>query len=614
MRNHGTGGRWLVLACATTLVLGCSSDSSVQSSSGNDAGHGTGGATSTGGAGGSTAGTGGTPTGGTSSGNGGASTGGTAAGSGGTPSSGGTDGGVAGSDGGEEAGESATLTGVTSQFSDVRQGMGSFTVTVTGTGLTNPTDFDFQGVTVAGVKSGATDTSFSIACSVPHGATLGAKTLSFKAGGTQLEQADVVTVTPITAATTGSDTGRGSTSDPFRTYKQAVTSSASGDTVQLEDGTYDVPGGEDFNEKIPDGVTLQGQSLNTVLAGPAEQGTSPTVACVTTLGSATVSTLTVKYCLDGISVSGAGTVNLEDIVANANTHSGLSVSAAATINVTNKAATSAFSKGVGNGVGVFVDDPGAVLSLTGTQIDSNGGEGIRFNKPSATFTMTGGELNLNGAGAGFGAVMYSQNPGTVPLNLTFDGTTIHDNGYYSIYVTFGFVKLSLKNLDIQGTVNVQSVSATSTFAFDHVTATEPSAAAPAGAQKDSFLSSFGSGTLTMTSSSISGFNVGINQNGGAAKIRGTSITVPQSGSRGIMIGAGTLDLGTALDDGNNVFVAPNDASHYGLADGRSAATGAVPIDVSKTTFNGVTPPAGTPSASVNGEYQISGNSAAIDFH
>jgi hypothetical protein len=100
-------------------------------------------------------------------------------------------------------------------------------------------------------------------------------------------------------------------------------------------------------------------------------------------------------------------------------------------------------------------------------------------------------------------------------------------------------------------------------------------------------------TLAVNGSTIEGSIYGLYLNNGMSetKVRGT--TFKGYTRSGLYIDAGKLDMGTATERGNNVFMGPETGA-YGLDDSRQSAT--IPITVSNTTFNGFRPPAGMVTA------------------
>jgi len=533
--------------------------------------------------------------------------GGSSAGSAASGASGSLEGGSAGEAGafaGEggmsgSGGDGATITRVLPAYTTVRQGQASFTIEIDGEGLANASGFDLQGLTIVAVQPGASDTSLQLLVTAPHGVALGSKDLSFNAGGSKLTKPAVVTVTPISAGPSGNDTSnRGSSDSPFRSLKKAISAAAKGDTVALADGTYDTTTGEDWQQTLPSGITLEGESENTLLSGPASQGVTPSMPGLAFAGDAVVKNLTVSYFADGVSVTRPGTITLDSVQIVSNAQNGLEVSAPATIQVTG---ASAFSKNLSNGIKVM--DPGAVFTLEGTAIDDNKQSGVIFGSAAGSFTLKNGEIDRNS----MGALFYSVNAGASPLTIALDGTQIWNNGYYTIYAAFGYPAYTFNNVSVKGSLDFQLSAATPDASLTLTNSTiAPADAGTAGSPPDSFGITFSVGTLMLSKTTISGFtSAQISEGSGTVVLRDSTITVPSAGQYGIYVDSGKLDLGTATTPGNNVFVAPKTANTFGLYDNRSAAL--IPITSNNTTFNGDLPASGTTvtgPASVNGEYHV----------
>src|SRR5882757_9566913 len=71
----------------------------------------------------------------------------------------------------------------------------------------------------------------------------------------------------------GLDSNAGTKSAPFRSLKQALLVAKPGDTVQLENGTYDEADGETWDYAAADGVTIAGEDAEqTLLQAPLPDG------------------------------------------------------------------------------------------------------------------------------------------------------------------------------------------------------------------------------------------------------------------------------------------------------------------------------------------------------
>ncbi|MFI5399453.1 MAG: DUF1565 domain-containing protein [SAR324 cluster bacterium] len=74
-------------------------------------------------------------------------------------------------------------------------------------------------------------------------------------------------VTYVVDAVSGSDTNLGKAGSPFKTITKGLSVAASGDTVQVNPGTYDTTNGETFPLTLPAGVKLVGDEPNKGVGG-----------------------------------------------------------------------------------------------------------------------------------------------------------------------------------------------------------------------------------------------------------------------------------------------------------------------------------------------------------
>jgi hypothetical protein len=153
------------------------------------------------------------------------------------------------------------------------------------------------------------------------------------------------------------------------------------------------------------------------------------------------------------------------------------------------------------------------------------------------------------------------------------------NGAASFVVRAG---LKLEHLELSGFEIAIEEEESADLTLESVTISSPAEAA--------YGISLHAGTLTLDDSGISGGHYGIYQLAGKSRLRRTELT--NYGSIGLYLAAGSLDLGTATEAGDNAFSAPTDAAAFGLY----VDTGAAPISASDTSFNGFTPPAGAVQA------------------
>jgi hypothetical protein len=156
-------------------------------------------------------------------------------------------------------------------------------------------------------RSESTDRRLVLDVSVPHGAPVGARDLTFTDEDGARVTAASVQVGPITAGPAGSDEAPGTSAAPFRTLRAAVRAAGEGDTIALLDGTYDQAGGETWGYTLPARVTVTGQSRDaTVLRGPAMDSSDHGERALIATGETVVLDLSLDSFETGVAVQGAG--------------------------------------------------------------------------------------------------------------------------------------------------------------------------------------------------------------------------------------------------------------------------------------------------------------------
>lgn len=439
--------------------------------------------------------------------------------------------------------------GITAMPATVRQGEGNVIITVTGRNLANPADLQLGDLKVT-LEPGATDTMFKLGVTVPHGAMIGPKTLTFTTAGGHGRKENVLTVSAITAGPMGNDSNRGSADNPFRTFKRALQVATAGDTVQLLDGTYRQADGETWMVPIPDKVTVLGQSAaNTQLIGPGESGGAVNVDGLTFAGDATVKNLSVSAFQYDIRLTKPATnVALESVRATGARYYALYVDFQA---------------------------KGATVTISGKEnaFDRSAQTAIYVYAPEVTLKGTG-EGTIGSLASGYG-LQIAGAKATVDLNgFTFTEAMIRS----AVYSTSADANIKFEKVSFQDYLYVGG--AMTSLELIGCTVKVPDNA--------SYAVDFAGQKLAIRDSTIEGSRYGVRQNNGMseATIRGS--TFKGYGNYGYYLTAGKLDLGTAMERGNNQFMGPDNA--YGLYDSRQSAT--LPITSSNTTFNGFRPPAG----------------------
>ncbi len=467
----------------------------------------------------------------------------------------------------------APVEGITATPAIVKQGDTSVKIVVVGKNLGSPGDFQLEDLRVT-LENGGSDTTFTLSVTVPHGAKIGAKALSFTTLGGSYKKDAAVTVSAITSGPMGNDTtGRGSSDSPYRTFKKGISVAAAGDTVQLLDGDYRMADGETWMVPIPEKVTVQGQTAaGTKLIGPGETGAATYVDGLLFAGDGGAKDLTVVSFQYNINVGKPNqTVTLDNVKSLRARYYGLYVTPQAL---------------------------NAKVTITGkdTEFASHASSAVYFYGPAGTLTIT--------TVGDFSTTSYP----TIAIGgsksvVTLSGLTIlaSPNSYGAINASVD-TTLKIDKANIKDSLNLTGTA--STFEITNSTIS----VAPAV----SVAVTFGGGKLTIKDSLIEGATTGVSQSGAnvEAVLRGTTIKTYKY--YGYRISSGKLDLGNMTEKGNNKFEGPDTGAH-GLYDQRGAAVNT--ITSSATTYNGLAPPAGkvTGRVDVAGKYYISTVGNVIEF-
>ncbi|WP_394827325.1 right-handed parallel beta-helix repeat-containing protein [Pendulispora albinea] len=358
------------------------------------------------------------------------------------------------------------LTAVTvdgSAAGKVRQGYGKVVVRLKGTLLDSIT-----AVTVGklpGTILDRTPTDASFAVDVPHGAPLGLQVVQLTTASGSRSYPQGVTITPITAGLTGTDTPvdggvpAGTDESPVRSMAKAVSMAAGGDTVFLRAGTYDRANGDNFvtpasggtilvDPNIPAGITLKGEGPSTKLVGPGKIG------CSTGADARIGLVLAENTRLESLSIE-QFCVGVVIRVGNAALH-GVTVHNHGSIGavIVNGTSATLDSIDLHSNVSSGVETGGPAAFVNG-RIWGNGGHGIR-SSGSGSISMTGTELDHNGASG----LTAKDGLSPTPTVVTVRGARIHDNrlGGISIDEMRGSAKLIVENTQFDN--NKHSLEAT----------------------------------------------------------------------------------------------------------------------------------------------------------
>jgi hypothetical protein len=271
----------------------------------------------------------------------------------------------------------------------VRQGEGSLYVQILGRVLGGAT-FTL-GALVTTVESN-TGTSIGATVQVPHGVSLGARTLQVVTPTATYTLPNALTVTAITSSPGGDDVlGRGTTDHPFRSLTRAAAVAGPGDLVELRNGTYG-PLGESYPVDIS-GFTVAGESrAGTRLTGAIEAlgdgiqvlsgtsvlrdltlGTFGDDAVEVQGGSLTIANVEVADSRRGVSVLGQGTVTIDASTVTRSIGDNVRARGGGSVTILSSLITD------GGGDGVDFDATGELV-MRGTTVTGNDSDGVDFGQ------------------------------------------------------------------------------------------------------------------------------------------------------------------------------------------------------------------------------------------
>lgn len=462
---------------------------------------------------------------------------------------------------------SATVTSVQLQGAgnQVRQGHGLVTIEVTGEMLADIALAKLG--SLGGTVMTNNDSAATIDFVVPHGADLGAQTLSLTTGVGPVSFAAAVEITPISAGPGGADVGAaGTTEDPYRTLAHALTIAQPGDTVLLLDGSYTAAGGEVWPTLVPLGVTIRGESRDGTLLDGALAGVH---GLILQDGSA-VADLSVTGFNYGIGMI-AGSGSVENVRAYQNASGGLIGVATADLSVSG----GRFDQ---NAIGIALHNS-ATLVMSGAQIDDNGASGV-YLRDNAVLEDSGSTISDNPNG-----VYLSMNSAADFLNSTLTGNTSRglwvDNSASATSQGSAF-DLNLYGVLVSGSgeILVEGGSASHNLRDGFFFANASSATLIGVEIHDNDDDKLGG----VCFSGIAAFTTG------QLTLRDTSFADNCFGIY-TAVEATLFDLGTAVDPGGNSFV---NSSNFHLYDNRPALgvpNGSV-ITAIGSTFSGIEPSGG----------------------
>jgi hypothetical protein len=444
----------------------------------------------------------------------------------------------------------------------VRQGEVGIMLTVTApSGLSNASDATV-GECRATIQDN-TDTMLTLRVSCPHGVPLGPKDLKFQTPKGVGTKAGVITISAITSSPMGKDTNRGTSAEPYRTFKKALSVSDSGDTIQLMDGMYDKDGGEDFKDPIPSKLTIIGQSAaGTKLIGPSDTSIYVDAIKLREAGDLTIKSLTLGFFQHGINLDKQANLTLDNVKVIRSRTQGVYI-----------------YTGADNSKVTWTGDD-SEISDHGQQAVYIGAKGVTFSFKSKgtissastyqAFTQQGdlGVVELEGA------TLSLMSPMGQALSL-YNGT----NYQYTVTLT---------NVTLNGSLDIGGKDKTT------ATITGSNIKLPSGYTGTGF--EFTGAKLTLNKTTFTGGGTALHLNSGEVTVRNTNFN--DYYYYGVQVSTvKTLDLGTAMQPGANAFVSGTNPNSFAIFDQRPADPN--PITVSETTVDGNLLPAGTVTGPVN---------------
>jgi hypothetical protein len=333
----------------------------------------------------------------------------------------------------------------------VRQGQTGVTLTFTrpAGGLAAAAGISLGDLTLTR-RSESTDQRLVLDVAVPHGARLGADDLTFiDRDGAPITAIAAVRVDPITAGPTGRDENAGTSAAPFRTLKAAVAAAGGGDTITLLDGAYDQAAGETWGYRLPDDVTVTGESTaGTVVTGPGSDADSGRALIAT--GRVAVRDLSVDLFDTGI-VLASGALTMTGVEMHGAHTAGVRVEGeGASLTIDGSTLTSGTEGGHAVEIAaaaagsrttldhdtilgdVLVSDTAGLLTVTSTTFTDEATDG------KATINFNGQRLDVRDTTITLDANVFGINFNGASLALT--GVTI-TGGKYGVYQLSGDVRV-----------------------------------------------------------------------------------------------------------------------------------------------------------------------------
>ncbi len=193
---------------------------------------------------------------------------------------------------------------------------------------------------------------------------------------------------------------------------------------------------------------------------------------------------------------------------------------------------------------------------------------------SARALRAGGNLQLRGLSlVGFDLALVVESPATVEIaDASVRG---------GVFVSDPSSSLSIAGSTLEG----NALNAAVNFAGSKLDITGSQIHAGAAP----YAVSLRAGSLSLSASNVDGGNYGVYQLAGASTLRQAQVS--DYSSIGLYFASGVVDLGSAIEAGDNAFVGRAGSDSFGVY-----VDGTAPVTCSNTSFDGVVPAAGTVQA------------------
>jgi hypothetical protein len=405
------------------------------------------------------------------------------------------------------------------------------------------------------VKPVASDGTVTVAVTAHHGMVLGQQIVTITTANADPNAVRhvVVLVSPIAAIAPGSDSNVGSLDYPFATFAQAASVAESGDTIWVQNnGLVPGVGGDGPVAKLQDGVTVEGHDTGTIVN--EQPGQTELAMEVDLVGGATFSNIT----LDGhrVVVTAPGS---QLTLRNSFIDEGITLDAKAGVESAAAPPTNLDVSGGG------LKNDGVTLSPLWVQAD---GATVTIQN-MARIGRSGGTDSTTAA------ILFEGHGQTLTI---VDAAVVQNINGPAIRLT-GQVHLEVNDASLQGGVQILDPASTARLVGANLSLAENVGEIH-----------FGGATLDFENGTLAGLAVVQDNPSSVVTMRNSSVS--NYTQIGYHLLAGTLDLGTETDQGNNVFTSTPQAS--GVLEPPTALIVESPVDgvaitSSATSYDSVTP-------------------------